>query len=315
MLPASSFADIGRQEDTARKVAATQHILLDSFDRNQFTAQPWNNFSFQKPQAILDAFASRIIVSEVRFPWFIPNITVLNNAIWVSGQRVTIPPGFYTPDQLAAAVEAVLNAVFGPNISVIYANFRYTLTNDSGNDLFLNFSDVNPGTLSDYTTTASLFKTLGFPYEQSGELILGAAAPPPAPFPGNTFTGVFTLSEYTAYVDIISNRLMRYTAVKDGESASNAQSAVMARIYAVDETSDGNVAAGIPITSSPFVIHRQFKNAKAVKWNPEAFVDYFDIQVIDQYNNRVPLQTFTSSFGVTREVGYPDFQVTLLASE
>jgi hypothetical protein len=315
MLPASSFADVGRQEDTARKVAATQHILLDSFDRNQFAAQPWNNFSFQKPQAILDAFASRIIVSEVRFPWFIPNITVLNNAIWWDGGRISIPPGFYTPAQLAAAVQALLNAVLGPGILLTYANLQYTLTNNSGNDFRLFFSGANPGTLSDYTTTASLFKTLGFPYEQSGDLILGAAAPPPAPFPGNTFTGVFTLSEYTAYVDIISNRLMRYTAVKDGESASNAQSAVMARIYAVDETSDNNIVNGVPITSAPFVIHRQFKNAKAVKWNPEAFVDYFDIQVVDQYNNRVPLQTFTTSFGVTREVGYPDFQVTLLASE
>jgi len=315
MLPASSFADIGRQEDTARKVAATQHILLDSFDRNQFTAQPWNNFSFQKPQAILDAFASRIIVSEVRFPWFIPNITVLNNTLYLDVATVTIPPGFYTPANLAAAVQALLIGIIGPGILFTYNNFQYTLTNNSGQQFIWYFSDNALGSLADYTTTASLFKTLGIPYEQSGEIILGAPAPPPAPVPGNEFTGVFTLSEYTAYVDIISNRLMRYTAVKDGESASNAQSAVMARIYAVDETSDANVVAGVPITSSPCVIHRQFKNAKAVKWNPEAFVDYFDIQVVDQYNNRVPLQRFTTSLGTVREVGYPDFQVTLLASE
>ena len=305
MLPASSFADVGRQEETAKKVAATQHILLDSFDRNQFAAQPWNNFSFQKPQAILDAFASRIIVSEVRFPWFIPNISQLNRFIWVNGVRRGIAVGFYTPAQLAAALEDLLDT-YSIGTTVTYSNFRYTIT-VGATPLTLSFSDATPATqtLADYTTTASLFKTLGIPYEQSGLTI----------DPGIIFVGVYTLSEYTAYVDIISNRLMRYTAVKDGESASNAQSAIMARIYAVDETSDGNITAGVPITSSPFVIHRQFKNAKAVKWNPEAFVDYFDIQVVDQYNNRVPLQLTDLSNGDQIEAGYPDFQVTLLASE
>lgn len=313
MLPASSFLDVNDPNSAGKpdRQSSTQYILLDSQDRNQLSNQsfqPWNNFSFQKPQAILDAFANRILVSEVYFPWFVPNITTFNNTLLLNaGETLTVPPGFYTPTALVAVLNAQL-ITFGYATSSFSYNavtMQYSLSSGGADIIGITFSTAIPQ--PNFTTTASLFKTMGFILPQDGTTLL----------PNDVLTGIPTQTLYTPYVDIISNRLMRYTAVKDGESASNAQSALICRIYACDETSTTNIIVGVPITCSPFVIHRQFKNAKAVLWNKDAFVDYFDIQVIDQYNNLVPLPTvvYQPSTGASTTGSYPDFQITLLASE
>jgi len=294
-----------------RRQASTQYILLDSQDRNQNGRQAWNNFSFQKPQAILDAFANRILVSEVNFAWFIPNVTRFNNTLFIDGNRVGIPAKFYTPTELAAQVQVALIAASDAGCTCTYdpITMRYTITAGAV-PLTFGFHRDNTDIVNFYTT-ASLYKTLGF-QEQQSDVPTGAFIPP-----GQSLIGLATLSDYTPYIDIISNRLMRYTSVKDGESASNAQSAVICRVYASDETSTTNIVAGVPLTCAPFLIHRQFKNAKAVQWNKDSFVDYFDIQVIDQYNNLVPLPSFELAGlpGIPVEGSYPDWQITLLASE
>jgi hypothetical protein len=313
MLPAASFLDVNDPNSAGKpdRQASTQYILLDSQDRNQLgnqSFQPWNNFSFQKPQAILDAFANRILVSEVYFPWFVPNITTFNNTMELNaGEILTVPQGFYTPAQLVAALNAQL-LTFGYTTSAFSYNsltMQYSLSTGASDIIGINFSTAIPQ--PNFTTTASLFKTMGFILPQDGTTVLQ----------NQTLTGIPTQTLYTPYVDIVSNRLMRYTAVKDGESAANAQSALICRIYASDETSTTNIVNGVPITCSPFVIHRQYKNAKAVLWNKDAFVDYFDIQVVDQYNNLVPLPTvvYQPSTGASTTGSYPDFQITLLASE
>jgi hypothetical protein len=133
--------------------------------------------------------------------------------------------------------------------------------------------------------------------------------------PSSTLTGNPTNSSYTDYVDITSDKLMTYTDVRDGSSTEGAPSSVLARIYANDEVS---VPATNPITSAPFYIHRQFKNAKNIKWNPDAVIDWCDIQVRDMYGNLVYLPTNPiPQISPTPQVPatYPDFQLTLLASE
>ena len=105
----------------------TQYLLLNSRDRGfapvsgpaQPTSfkiqQPWNNFRLQKNEALMTAFARRIQVAEVRFPWSIYNITPYNNTIWFERNGgpvtpITLNPGFYTPAQLATAVQSGLPA-------------------------------------------------------------------------------------------------------------------------------------------------------------------------------------------------------------
>jgi hypothetical protein len=70
--------------------------------------------------------------------------------------------------------------------------------------------------------------------------------------------------------------------------------------------------------NGPFIIHRQFKNPKAVMWNKEASVDWLDIAIYDEFGNLVPLgSTVVKSAAnkVPANPTFPDFQITLLASE
>jgi len=303
----------GTNSAMPRRMASTQFLLLDSADRNQSLAQvqPWNNFSFQKPQALIDAFADHVLVTEINFPWNIPNITTYNNAIWINRQPIRIAPGFYFPQDLVAALNAAL--VFAGIDGLFSYNNRsmaYTFTNGAGAPQDGGLSYYNnqigaPATHGPFYTTISLFKTLGFTLAQSNETLLA----------NDIVIGNPTLSQYTAFVDIISNRLMRYTSVKDGESAANAQSAVICRVYASDEVS---INIGDPQTCRPFLIHRQYKTPKSIQWNRDSFVDYMDIQVIDQWNNLVYLpQTTIGNPGAPTVVdgAYPDFQISLLCSE
>jgi hypothetical protein len=61
--------------------------------------------------------------------------------------------------------------------------------------------------------------------------------------------------------------------------------------------------------SRPFQIHRQYANPKYLKQNPNQMIDWVDIQVVDEYGDLVYIPDPTTGRS------YPDFQITLLASE
>jgi hypothetical protein len=324
-------------EATTIRIPSTQYLVIDSADRQQnatFTPagdidiQPWNNFRIQKRQSVLNAFARRIQPVEIRFPWFIPNITRLNNTIVLGGNGgdfvLTLPLaanganiGFYTPTQIVTALNAAIVVVVPPPavppvFSYDSATMQYTFDNPiaTADTFTLNTAvSVAPGkSAKDFFDSASLMRTLGFTPLQQAEAIL----------PGSSMTGLPCLSSYTDYVDICSDKLMYYTDVKDGSSADRASSSsVMIRLYANDEVSIPTVSAGVPITCAPFMIHRQFKNAKSIKWDSQAVIDWLDIQVYDMFGNLIPLPTnfITETVASSQPGYYPDFQITMLASE
>jgi hypothetical protein len=324
------------------RMPSTQYLVIDSADRQQNAAfnnsgnlVPWNNFRIQKRQSILNAFARRIQPTEIRFPWFIPNITEYNNSITFTFQGLgtftvsiplytpgtAIPPnqyiGFYTPSEIVTALNSALALVPGlaPDVPVVAydsATMTYSITNPVGSPYPMKVwadASASPLSANDYYAKPSLFKTLGFQLQQSQGLPVNA---------GTVLTGLPTMSSYTDYVDICSDKLMYYTDVKDGSSADrSSSSSVVIRLYACDEVSIPTVTAGVPLTCSPFIIHRQFKNAKSIQWNAEAVIDWLDMQIYDMYGNLVPLPKYRSSSAsaTTYDGAYPDFQVTFLASE
>jgi hypothetical protein len=170
-------------------------------------------------------------------------------------------------------------------------------------------------TLFRFTNNPSLFKTLGFTLAYQGVTVAA----------DEKITSNPTLSSYTDYIEILSNKIMTYTDVWDGQSGNGGSNAIM-RIQATDETSMNTLVDAnenpLPITCRPFVIYRQFKMPKAIKWNPDSTIDWFDIKVVDQYGEIVPLpvpdplvQANAVANGLVYNPAYPDFQITLLASE
>jgi hypothetical protein len=300
------------------------YLTVDSKDRNQTSIQPWNRFTLQKPQALLDAFAKKLIVSEVRFPWYIPNITPLNNSFTLvidldPPELITIPSGFYTPGQLVIAINTAMTLLANaPVLSYDRPSNRYTFTMAVGFPsafYFFNYTTTTtPPNEQVYSTTPSLLRTLGFNFDQ----VSGSGV-------NTAIQGQPTMSLYTNYVDIVSTRLTRFQKVRDGDSANNSQASTICRIYLADEASNPllnyliqtNTNPDGGIGTFPLLIHRQFKNAKAINWSPDNFVDYFDVSVLDEYNNVVPLipQPYGSGTSGNFNAQYPDFQITFVCTE
>jgi hypothetical protein len=324
-----------RDDAMTERVGSNAYLFLNSADRN-YNASPgtylanqaidvaWNDFRIQRSQQLIGSFARRIRPVDVKFAWSIPNImTGKNDVIYflvgATDYVITLPSSFYTPAELATALTAALQTAVGgtdvaPVITYDAVNMRYTATcpATTGDDFIMTpYADPATYSFAQYQNSPSLFKTLGFTYDQ-------ASSPPPIA-PGAFMTGVPTLSSYTDYVEILSNKIMTYTDVWDGQSGDGGRNAIM-RIQAQDETSmnqltdaEGNT---IPTTCRPFQIYRQFKMPKAIKWNPDSTIDWLDISVVDMYGQLVPLPPYNSSSTRTGGLGYyPDFQITLLCSE
>ena len=120
--------------------SATQYLVLNSKDRflvgqpstkletdGTTTTRPggvafqnWNNFKLQRPQNLMESFATRLVVSEVRFPYWIPNINERNNTIWIRAEinapgeqyaffKIVVPTGFYTPSEFKTALQNAMD--------------------------------------------------------------------------------------------------------------------------------------------------------------------------------------------------------------
>jgi hypothetical protein len=292
------------------------YLVLDSNDRSDANAnvnttittadiQPWNNFRLQKPAPLMDGYAKRLGITEINFPWAIPNITPRNNSFVIAGAgmpagayTVTVTPGFYTATELVTAINTDLsnNVVNPPVLSWSTSQLAFTLTPNASNNN-LQVYTTSGGSFSTYVFSANLLKTMGISFPQFNTVFTAAA-----PLVGST-----TKLQYTAFVDITSSKLNYTSEVKDGSSARKNVSDLITRLYCADETSAINMASiGTP-GSRPFQIHRQYATAKYLKQNPNQMLDWIDVQVYDEYGDLVYIPDGART--------YPDFQITLLASE
>lgn len=352
------------------RTPATQYLTLNSADRNQtstvapfqYNRQPWNRFKLQRPQNIMNTYATRMLVSEINFPWYIPNINSLTNTIYIrfAGILYTITIGstaFANGDQIATALVSLINSgvalIPGGSITpgaIPGSNFIVEYNTAQGQSQFVigslggvcqiyytdpgAFNAFPPSQEGAYYTSASLALLMGLDFNQ----VSGAVA--------TDYIGRPTTCQYTSYIDIVSDKLHQYSTNRDGSSDNFFSRNNVCRIYLSDETSNVVMGANtsgtinipainegsslgsvntisttftpfIPGVSSPFFIHRQFKNPKAVMWNKESSVDWLDIAVYDQFGNLVPLPTpvLAGENIINAVPAYPDFQITLLASE
>jgi len=297
-------------------------FMLDSADRNLSGAaaaldadvQPWNRFSIAKPQPLLDGFAKNLAVTEIFFPWCIPNINPRNNQLYiefVTGgiKTVTIPTGFYTGSTLATAVAAGINALTGvggvsPYVTVTWnaAARTFNIAPTPSNPFTLWASPVNSVDYTTWTQTPSLLKTMGFnPAQLSTNIQLPSGV-----------TGSPTFIRYTNFVDIVSSRLHYDNEIKDGDSSQRTIRDVLTRVYCASDVSTYNVDE---VGTAPFLIHRQFVTPKYIRLNPKQFFNAIDISVLDQYGDLVYTPPSRSVMPAIATQTYPDFVLTMVSSE
>lgn len=295
-------------------------FMIDSGDRNLTGAsgrlsdpdvQPWNEFTITKPQPLLDGFAKNMGITEVFFPWCIPNVNSYNNKLYfqfaVGGlQTITVPVDFYTGDALADTIQTALNALVGiggpaPLIEYDAGRRTFTFTAQGGNDFTIYAALQDATDFKYFQLNASLFKTMGFSGGQNGTNVI------------TSMTGGPTFIRYTNYVDIISNRLHYDSEMKDGDTSVKTIRDVLCRIYCANEIS--TPSADIE-GQAPFLIHRQFMTPKFFRLNPKQFFNAIDIQVLDQYGNLVYIPPrIGNPIGTSPYVSYPDFYLTCVGSE
>jgi len=127
---------------------------------------------------------------------------------------------------------------------------------------------------------------------------------------------------YTQYIDVCSPSLCQAQYVRDGNTNQKViRRDLIARVYIA---SDNSVPLTNPAGSRPFLIHRQFKNAKVMKWTAERSIDSIDLVLYDQFGNQLPAIPPTLSTGQNPNnvdvsvilQGQPsDFAITFLVDE
>lgn len=337
----ASVDDHASKVVTARQPSSA-YVTLNSRDRyfnsspTQVNAifQPWNNFIIQKAEALIPSYSRRIAISEIRFPWSIPNITdnnsqfgiIIDDGLPTSRIIDIVSDVFYTPTQLAAAITASLGTILtaagvaaGDIPSVTYSNGCFAFeaginaTQFALVPMLLDTGGVpvQDGVITsslNYLNAPNLLSTLGMPFEI---LTTNLAAP----LYQVDIRGNFSFGLYTDYVDIVSEKLMRFADARDAGSGNLSQTSTVCRLYLADEVSLTTIdQAGNPVPPgcAPFVIHRQFKTPKQVLCNPNSFVGDLDLQVYDMFGKLVYLKT---DLALNRPFSYPEYQLTLLASE
>jgi len=296
------------------------HIVLDSADGRG----AYNDFLTQNPgQNILQGQIKDVAVSEILFPYDIPNVLDGYNLFNLisSGPSpanidftVTIIPGFYTGTELRVAINAGIAAggAANPGLPLVPADCPSILYSTTDN----RFTWVDATTPA-YVGTWQLIPIYNPPHPGIGVYnpatfknllsIMGCAEP----FTTDPLDQNFIIADgspemgaapltFTQFIDIVSTKLSRYQNMPDGSSAegntSTRRTDLLARLYIANDTS---TFAADPPGSRPFVINRQFKNQRVFAWTTDGSVDSIDIRLYDDFGQPLATEWTPRPFYIT----------------
>ena len=269
--------------------------------------------------------------------------------------NVVVPPGFYTATELAAAisgqfaglsatlanltcsVDPFTNAIVFTNTGVFNnagTNYVYLLAPISGQRQLTTATNPNfwsvPTLLwslgfKNLYASAALYAGLQLPDEAQLPLLVPSGYPTVAPYPrapaGAMFQAIVAtpfVGAYTQYIDICSPSLCQAQYVRDGNTNQTViRRDLVARVYIASEVS---TVTADPPGCRPFIIHRQFKNAKIMKWTAERSIDNIDLALYDQYGQPMPVATpildiSGIAISATGYSGSRDYAITFLVDE
>lgn len=313
-----------KDEGVTIRPSSTANFPIDSSDRYpSYNARATGGstpytFSITKNESLLNGFFKRIALTEIVFPYYIPNINSKTDTILFSDtggayNALTIAAqGFYSPAALAAALQVQLIASGIATATVTYSNGVFNFA--SGNAaITLSFARGNFGGLGARLGEFQLYDLLNL----SGPGVNGATTP------STTLVSGVTRCRYTEYIDIVSSQLTYNQDLKDGSSDPIVRD-MIARIYIEDETSpiipvyQTAAPAGPVMTQDiaipgtyPFTIYRKFSMPKQIRWEDSQPLGNLTFEVYDDKG-----QILSSHLGaVYPDSTMPDWRMTLLVSE
>jgi len=286
-------------------------IVLNSRDRTKGT---YNNSTFNaERQNIIQGQIDSISVNEVNFPYDIPNIQAGFNSFLLSAViatptlldypastpgllTITIAPGFYSGSELADAITAEISAQ-QTLVGGVVADAP-TCSFDDVKNLFTLVAPAtappgNPtatwGVFSPFTFPTSynaptnklgkdILSIMGYSFDQVGPDLNDAQNFVSSdPTIAKDFLSGSAPLTFTQYIDICSPQLCKFQFFRDGSTTNLARRAdVICRLYIAN-----SVAIQEPEGQRPFVISRQYNNARVMRWTADNSVGTIDIQLYD----------------------------------
>jgi hypothetical protein len=274
--------DLYNMNDKAKtsRPSSDSYLVLDSADRSTSsvapgtsgfipTTQPYNDFRLQKPENLLQGGFTRLSLTEVRFPYAIPNVNNLNGSAWFVVRTSTGDikhrvrylgiPGLISGYTLADILQTNLQASpIGTAIGVtwiiqyipghnpgfyreLFGGFiiRTTATTTySGFAMFpveptLNFP--NAPTVTSNPKVKSLLDLMGFSPVSNWDYITKFTTAPSGSLAVKVSS--YAPMTYTTFIDVISSKLTYYQNVKDGSTKAGSQDNIICRLYVTDESS------------------------------------------------------------------------------
>lgn len=322
-----SFGVIQNQQNEGQTIRqpSTALLTIDSDDRfpnyaAKRASSPgsynWSPYSFQisKGSSLMNGFITRMGLSEVNFPWCVPNINPKTNTIRVGYSAglgpgtpiyttITIPFGFYTPTAFAAAFQALVRAVGGSLATYVFTygtlnpQFSY---NSGAAGVWVNLAPMayNTATYSYSDNTRQLFDVLGMSSVNTATSVNTAGA-----------QGGVSYLQAIHFIDITCSQLTYNQCLKDGSSQPIGRDA-LCRLY----ISDGEIPVATGATpiypgNVATTVYRDYTTPKQIQWTPNQPVT--SGLVFDVYDDQGdPLQTSMPA-GVLPN----DWNITLLVSE
>lgn len=313
-VPTTQAQNLGFQvtQTTTAPAGASQPVSNALFGAYQDVTPFANDFIIQSPNALINGYIQRIVVSQIQVQYNIPTVNQgLNDTFYIYSStagdfyEINIPFGFYTPDELAAVMQAEIIATTGnagqPPIADMLVTFD-TIVGFKFNSVTKQFDFPNPIILKGQLNLSdavveNVYKT----YKMIGIGLFNSQPPQNTQFSFN-----YPNFLYTPYIDIFSDVLTNYQAIKDTNTSIAKPKGLIARVYL---SGVGNPQVTTDITAlgtAPFVLTVDLNSPKIIKWSPDVAVPNIDFQIRDCYGDLIP----GAGDGYSTE-----FQMTLLCVE
>ena len=292
-----------------------------------FVEQPLaNSFTIQAPGPLVYGYIKNIKIASVNLQYDVPTVipsvrqgiqTIEGNDKLVIYQDdddveeiITIPYGYWTPDELAAFLQFTIRQNVGlnmPDFTVFYGRTGFKFeSNDGTNFRFLiSPDDFAPAQLSNgfYDVCLKTYRMFGINYTNgftNDEQVCGKGS-----------------MLYTNYIDICSNNLCKYQKNKDTDSDPKKTSNIVCRFYLNGNQPEMLTAEG-GLGTAPFSLLQHYNTTKTVRWSAEEAIYELDFQLRDMYGDL--LYIGESNYGdqtpsENQYVSNTNFQMTLLCFE
>jgi hypothetical protein len=270
--PSTALFTVDSEDRFKRPNEAAAAALLPPTQTN---VTPYD-FTISKNESLMNGFFTRVGITEVNFPWAIPNINPKTDGMtvyWDNGDgndgsgNIFIANGFSRPAEIANQIQLAVRSL---NLGLADFTMVYALADDP----YFTYASNSAGMQISFAPFA--YNSTVYPWPDTTRQLFHLVGMTDLNKIMNS-TGItgWTFCQFTRYVDIVCYQLTNNQALKDQTSQAVARD-MLCRLYLGDANTPGNLPASYnqadvlfcPPGCAPFTIYRDFATPKQIQWIP-----------------------------------------------